>query len=54
MPVVAGCPQIQPIQFPGDYYPGYVFFKFQKIFMGQAIQYQNAGEVCAVSGHPIL
>ena len=33
---------------------GIRFFKFQKIFMGQAIQYQNAGEVCAVSGPPIL
>ena len=29
-------------------YPGYILKNFQKIFTRQAIQYQNAGEVCHV------
>ena len=35
MPVVAGCPQIQPIQFPGDYYPGYVFLNSRRFLWGK-------------------
>ena len=35
-------------------YPGYIFFKFQKIYTRQVIQYWNTGEVCNVWGHPIL
>ena len=35
-------------------YPGYIFLKFQMIFMWQAIQYQNTGEVCIVWGPPIF
>jgi len=38
------CLQVQPNQFPGDIQD--TFFKFQKIFTKQAIQYQIADEVC--------